>query len=140
MIAGMIANLIRTLTFLSATILLTAQAGVGFSDQNPGLHAKLIPLDSRGFKEILPGPPASVRLQSGYVVLAPGESVGKHSTGHHEELLIVLQGDGVMTFEDGTSLPVKENSALYCPPQTGHNITNTGRDVLRYVYVVADTQ
>jgi mannose-6-phosphate isomerase-like protein (cupin superfamily) len=35
---------------------------------------------------------------------------------------------------------VKANHALYCPPETEHNVTNTGRSVLRYVYVVASTE
>jgi mannose-6-phosphate isomerase-like protein (cupin superfamily) len=71
------------------------------------------------------------------VVLLPGKSVGKHSTEQNEELLIVLEGQGEMSFKDGSKLPVKANSALYCPPQTEHNVTNTGTGVLRYVYVVA---
>jgi mannose-6-phosphate isomerase-like protein (cupin superfamily) len=103
-------------------------------------RAKVVALDTQGYKEILSGPPESVRLKSGYVVLAPKQSVGKHSTGHHEELLVVLEGEGEMTFADGTKLGVKANSALYCPPETEHNVTNTGHSVLRYVYVVADTQ
>ena len=57
-------------------------------------------------------------MKSGLVVLAPGKSVGKHSTGQNEELLIVLQGQGEMCFKDGSKLPVKANSALYCPPET----------------------
>jgi mannose-6-phosphate isomerase-like protein (cupin superfamily) len=103
-------------------------------------HAKTVALDTQSYKPILSGPPESVRMKSGYVVLAPTQSVGKHSTGHHEELLVVLEGQGEMTFADGTKLPVRANSALYCPPETEHNVTNTGVGVLRYVYVVTDTQ
>ena len=101
---------------------------------------KVVSLDSQSYKEILSGPPESVRMKSGYVVLNPNQSVGKHSTGHHEELLVVLEGHGQMVLAEGTKLEVKANSALYCPPETEHNIVNTGDSVLRYVYVVADTK
>jgi mannose-6-phosphate isomerase-like protein (cupin superfamily) len=79
-------------------------------------------------------------MKSGLVVLPPGKSVGKHSTEDNEELLIVFQGQGEMTFKDGSKLPVKANSALYCPPRTEHNVTNTGTGMLRYVYVVANAK
>ena len=102
---------------------------------------KVVELDSGGkdYLQVLGGPPESVTMQSGLVVLAPNKSVGKHSTGQHEELLVVLEGKGEMSFKDGSRLDVKANHALYCPPETEHNVTNTGRTVLRYVYVVART-
>ena len=79
-------------------------------------------------------------MKSGYVVLEPGRSVGKHSTEHHEEILIVLEGQGEMRFADGTKLELKARSALYCPPETGHDVWNTGATTLRYVYVVANAE
>jgi len=103
---------------------------------------KVIPLASSG-KDVTPvlaGPPESVKMKSGLVVLAPGKSVGKHSTEQNEELLVVFEGQGEMTFKDGSKLPVKANSAIYCPPQTEHNVTNTGNDNLRYVYVVSNAR
>ncbi|MGC1371966.1 MAG: cupin domain-containing protein [Candidatus Sulfotelmatobacter sp.] len=105
-------------------------------------HAKVIELDSRGKQEfqVLGGPPETVTMKSGLVVLAPGKSVGKHSTGQHEELLVVFEGEGAMSFKDGSKLPVQANHAVYCPPETEHNVTNTGHGVLRYVYVVASTK
>lgn len=105
-------------------------------------RAKVIQLDTSGkdYLSILSGPPESVRMKSGLVALAPGKSVGKHSTEQNEELLVVLEGQGEMTFKDGSKLPVKANFALYCPPETEHNVTNTGTGILRYVYVVANTR
>ena len=79
-------------------------------------------------------------MKSGLVVLVPGKSAGKHSTGQHEELLVVLEGSGEMTFGDGSKLDLTANHALYCPPDTEHNVTNTGTATLRYVYVVASTK
>jgi mannose-6-phosphate isomerase-like protein (cupin superfamily) len=105
-------------------------------------HAKVISLDSagKGYVPVLAGPPESVTMQSGLVTLAPGKSVGTHTTGQHEELLVILEGRGEMTFADGSKLPVEGGHALYCPPETEHNVTNTGTGLLRYVYVVASTQ
>ena len=102
-------------------------------------HAKIIPLDNTGKQEapLLTGPPETVTMRSGLVALEPGKSVGKHSTGKHEELLVVLEGQGRMTFADGSALPVEAGHAVYCPPATEHNVTNTGSGLLRYVYVVA---
>ncbi len=80
-------------------------------------------------------------MKSGLVVLTPGKSVGKHSTGQHEEVLVVLEGKGEMSLKDGSKLDVEaEPYALYCPPETEHDVTNTGSSVLRYVYVVASTK
>ena len=121
-------------------ILLPCLAVSAKSQEKP--HAKVIELDNRGqdHLQLLGGPPETVTMKSGLVVLAPGKSVGKHSTGQHEELLVILEGQGEMTFKDGSTLQVKANHALYCPPETEHNVTNTGRRSLRYVYVVASTK
>ena len=95
-------------------------------------------LEADGYRPLLEGPPATAGMRSGFVTLAPGKSVGKHSTEQNEELLVVLEGQGEMTFKGGSKLPVKSNSAVYCPPQTEHNVTNTGTDALRYVYIVSN--
>lgn len=102
-------------------------------------HAKVIALDSAGKSElqILGGPPETVTMRSGLITLAPGKSVGKHTTGQHEEMLLILAGHGEMIFDDGSSLPVQANHALYCPPDTQHDVKNTGTETLRYVYIVA---
>jgi len=107
--------------------------------QKVKLRPKVVKLDSTGkdYLQVLGGPPESVTMRSGLVALAPGKSVGKHTTGQHEELLVVLEGVGEMTFGDGSKLPVEANHALYCPPETEHDVTNTGTGLLRYVYVVA---
>jgi mannose-6-phosphate isomerase-like protein (cupin superfamily) len=105
-------------------------------------HSKVVKLDSAGkdYLQVLSGPPESVTMKAGLVVLGPNKSVGKHSTQEHEELLVVLEGQGEMIFKDGSTLDVKANHALYCPPETEHDVKNTGTRVLRYVYVVADAK
>ncbi len=120
---------------LTFTVLSAGQVG------QPHPRAKAVGLDS-SVKEliVLNGPPESMGMKSGYIVLGPGKSVGKHGTGHHEELLVVLEGAGEMLFKDGSKLPVKANTAVYCPPETEHDVMNSGRQVLRYVYVVAEVR
>ena len=105
-------------------------------------HAKVLPLDSTGKKDLqlLSGPPTTVTMKSGLVNLEPQQSVGRHNTGQHEEMLVVLQGEGKMIFADGTTLPVDTTHILYCPPETEHDVLNTSTGILRYVYIVASTK
>jgi len=86
---------------------------------------------------VLNGPPENPGMIAGRVLLAPAKSVGEHSTGNYEELLVVLEGSGEMSLANGTKLPAQAGHALYCPPHTTHNVTNTGTRPLRYVYIVS---
>jgi quercetin dioxygenase-like cupin family protein len=101
--------------------------------------AKVIRLDAEGkdYLPLLSGPPESVSMRSGLVVLAPGTSVGRHTTALNEEILVVLEGEGEFRITEGPILPVAGGSALYCPPRREHDVVNTGTGELRYVYVVA---
>ena len=92
---------------------------------------------SREYVPVLDGPPRSYTMRAGLIELAPGKSVGRHSTERYEELVIVLEGRGEMLFADGSKLPAVANSAVYCPPETEHDVVNTGTGALRYVYVVS---
>jgi len=76
-------------------------------------------------------------MRSGSIVLQPKESVGKHSTGANEEVLVVFAGQGEMRTADGTVLQLRPYAVSYCPPDTEHDVFNTGSEPLRYVYVVA---
>jgi mannose-6-phosphate isomerase-like protein (cupin superfamily) len=117
---------------------------MSFPAEAPGStpSAKVVELNTQGkdYLQLLGGPPESVTMRSGLVVLAPQHSVGKHSTHQNEEILVVLEGKGEMIFKDNSSLPVEANHAVYCPPQTEHDVKNTGNSVLRYVYVVASAR
>lgn len=105
-------------------------------------HAKVVKLESAGKHDtlLLSGPPETVTMRSGLVILEPGQTVGKHSTGTHEEILVILEGKGSMTFKDGAKLEVEAKEILYCPPDTEHDMMNTGTGVLRYVYIVANAK
>jgi mannose-6-phosphate isomerase-like protein (cupin superfamily) len=103
------------------------------------LVPRLVSLEANapGHFPVLKGPPETVTMRSGYVTLRPGESVGRHSTGANEELLVVLSGSGEMRLPAHGSLPLLALCTAYCPPHTEHDVTNTGNDPLCYVYVVA---
>lgn len=112
------------------------------AQSQPDRHAKVVSLarSANGIQPVLVGPPETVTMKSGYVVLDPGHSVGKHSTEHREEMLVVLEGTGEMLFRDGSKLEIKAPAALYCPPQTEHDVRNAGTTQLRYVYIVANAE
>ncbi len=102
--------------------------------------AFVISLDSREkYTRLLAGPPQNRAFRSGLVNLGPGESVGKHSTEDYEELLIVLEGQGEMLGKEGP-LQINKARAVYCPPNTEHDVRNTGQDPFRYVYIVTKTR
>ena len=103
---------------------------------------KVVKLDAmgKGHLAILSGPPETATMRSGLVVLERGTSVGKHSTGANEELLIVLEGVGEFRILGGETMPLVGGTALYCPTNRSHNVFNTGKTVLRYVYITASTR
>lgn len=79
-------------------------------------------------------------MRSGFVRLKPRESVGVHSTNENEETLIGLQGRGKVEIEGHEDLRLSSGTIAYIPPQLRHNVTNTGTELLEYVYVVAPTR
>jgi mannose-6-phosphate isomerase-like protein (cupin superfamily) len=76
-------------------------------------------------------------MRGGSVKLKPGESVGWHSTGQNEEALVILKGKGSATIEGQPDVRLEEKMLAYIPPGTRHNVTNTGTDILEYVWIVA---
>lgn len=103
---------------------------------------KVIRLDSGGkdYLRVLGGPPETSTMHSGLVTLAPGKSVGRHSTKQYEEVLVVLEGQGKMEIVGGPLLEFAKGEVLYCPPRTEHDVTNTGAGILSYLYVVAEAK
>lgn len=106
----------------------------------PAPKTVVLPPDGGDYVSILAGPPESVTMESGYVVLPPSNSGEKHSSKQYEEVLVVLAGTGEMRITRGAVLSLKPYSAIYCPPQTEHVVVSTGREPLRYVYVAAKTR
>jgi mannose-6-phosphate isomerase-like protein (cupin superfamily) len=86
---------------------------------------------------LLRGAPQTAGMRSGFVRLKPGQSVGWHSTGPNEESLIILHGAGDALIEGQTKRSFVAPQFLYIPPATRHNLENSGRELLEYVYIVA---
>jgi mannose-6-phosphate isomerase-like protein (cupin superfamily) len=105
----------------------------------PAVKSMRLDAGGKDYVPLLQGPPETVTMHSGLVVLAPGKSVGRHSTKGNEEIVVVLEGRGEMRFFTGrAAVPLEGGMAAYCPPQTEHDVFNAGDRTLRYVYVVAD--
>ncbi len=82
----------------------------------------------------------SVQMRSGFVTLRPGEDVGSHNTGEHEELLIILSGKGIADIGGFGKKDIKNGMVVYIPPNNQHDIFCTGSSPLQYIYVVSRTK
>ena len=91
------------------------------------------------YQPILEGPPQSLGMESGRVVLEPGREGEKHSTKSYDELLVILQGAGELRITGEAPLTIWAPGAAYVPPDTEHAIANTEAEPLIYVYVAAPT-
>jgi quercetin dioxygenase-like cupin family protein len=122
--------LVFCIVFVSSAI-----GQTGTSEPRP----RLIQLNQIAVKssDVFNGPPETVSMLSGYMVLPPSKSVGKHSTKSYEEAVIVLSGSGEMRITGGTTFNLKPYTVAYCPPLTEHDVINTGSDTLRYIWLVA---
>jgi len=89
------------------------------------------------YQPLLTGPPQTMSMESGLVILNPGKSGEQHSSKGYEEEIIVISGEGEMRISGGPTLKLRENTVAYCPIRTVHNIHNTGTKPLKYVYVAA---
>jgi mannose-6-phosphate isomerase-like protein (cupin superfamily) len=76
-------------------------------------------------------------MRSGFVRLKPGETVGWHTTGQNEESLVILRGEGEALIDGQAKQSFIGPAFAYIPPATRHNVSNTGKTILEYVYVVA---
>jgi mannose-6-phosphate isomerase-like protein (cupin superfamily) len=113
-------------------------ASLPISSQEQSYQPLSFHLDCPGSDcSLLRGAPQTTGMRSGFVRLKPGESVGEHSTQEHEEALVVLKGEGKAEVEGRPAMPISSRMLAYIPPRSKHNVTNTGTEVLEYVYVVA---
>ena len=76
-------------------------------------------------------------MHSGRVYLSPGQACGLHSTKDREELLVFLAGQGELIIGQENCFQVGQGKVSYIPPQTDHDVKNTGSEPLVYVYGVA---
>ncbi len=89
------------------------------------------------YQRILEGKPQTRGMRSGRVYLEPGKACGQHSTKNHEELLVFLSGQGELLIGESDRLAVGAGKVAYIPPETLHDVKNTGTGPLAYIYCVA---
>ncbi|HKE09486.1 MAG TPA: cupin domain-containing protein [Candidatus Acidoferrum sp.] len=123
---GIIGICILTVAFLEAQENQPLESPTSFALDCPG-----------GDCPLLKGAPQTGGMRGGSVKLKPSESVGWYSTNQNEEALVILHGSGIASTEGGLSIPLHEKMLTYIPPGTRHNVTNSGSELLEYVWVVA---
>ena len=93
--------------------------------------------DKPEFQRLLAGEPQTCGIKAGRVYLAAGKDCGKHSTNEREEILVFLSGKGCAVIgEMEEKIGVGQGKIAYIPPETEHNIINTGSSPLIYIYCV----
>jgi len=107
------------------------------TDPLPKSRLILLPPPDQKYAKLLGGPPDTMGMKSGCVLLSPGEAVGVHSSGEYEEVIVPLSGTGQLIVPGMESLPVNPGCILYNPPHTQHDVINTGDQPLRYIYIVS---
>jgi len=123
--------------FIKTSVLLLA-ALAPLTCQAPSPQPLAISLQcASGDCPLLKGAPQTTGMRSGFVRLKPGATVGWHTTGKHEESLVILHGQGEALIDGQAKQTFVAPAFAYIPPATRHNFLNTGSDALEYVYVVA---
>lgn len=115
-----------------------ALAAVPLSSQTSKPRPLTLSLECpKGDCPLLEGTPRTAGMRSGFVRLKPGEKMGWHTTGRNEEALVILRGQGTALIEGQPNHAFVAPALAYIPPATRHSISNTGKEPLEYVYVVA---
>jgi len=89
------------------------------------------------FLRLLGGKHKDYGLRSGLVSLKPKELIGEHKTEEKEEIIIILKGSAIVYYGKNKKIRAARNTFIYIPPETTHNVKNSGSKILQYVYVTA---
>ncbi|MDP6686098.1 MAG: cupin domain-containing protein [Candidatus Omnitrophota bacterium] len=104
---------------------------------NETSRVKLVKLLSGSkYQRLLSKESGTKNIKAGHVILQPAESIGTHSTGEREEVLVVLKGKGKAAINKET-IDIESDNVLYIPPETQHDIKNTGPHILEYIFIVS---
>jgi quercetin dioxygenase-like cupin family protein len=129
---------VKAMSRLSLLLSSAGVLGIAMVAQPTYPKPLVIPLSAAaGDQELLTGTPQTAGMRSGLVRLKPNNTVGWHTTGDHEEALVILHGQGSALIEGQVDRKFVSPAVTYIPPNTRHNVKNTGSDDLEYVYVVA---
>ena len=66
----------------------------------------------------------------------PGSMVPEHKHDTEEEVMFFLSGEGKFVTED-EEIPIHPGVCVYNPPGGKHKILNTGKEVLKFVWIYA---
>lgn len=98
----------------------------------------VVNLDDRpDYQKLLDGEPQTRGMRAGRVYLLPGKACGQHTTASNEEVLVFLSGQGELLIGDNARFSVGKGKVSYIPPNTIHDVKNTGDEPLIYIYCVA---
>ncbi len=128
---------IRVLSVLFAMLLPAIPLSSQMSGPQPFARSLECP---SGDCPLLRGEPQTRGMRSGLVRLNPGATVGWHTTGKYEEALVIIRGQGEALIDGQPKQTFVAPAFAYIPPATRHNVSNTGKELLEYVYVVAPTK
>ena len=99
---------------------------------------RLVKLESKEkYQRLFSKESGTFGVKSGHVILKPEENIGAHSTNEREEVIVVLKGEGEVEAGNDSAVTIEANSVLYIPPHTKHDIKNTGKGVLEYVFITS---
>ncbi|MEM7404259.1 MAG: cupin domain-containing protein [Pseudomonadota bacterium] len=96
------------------------------------------PVPANGFVEVHVSRHRTQTLtpfESGIQEVAPGSFVREHAHNEHEELILVIEGEGVADLE-GEPHRMQAGTTLYLHAEEKHKFTNTGDGPLRFFWVL----
>jgi mannose-6-phosphate isomerase-like protein (cupin superfamily) len=92
-------------------------------------------MNVRNVRDAQGGFARGAKIKGGCVCLAPGKSVGEHTTGSGEEIVLVLEGRATVHF-GGESRELGKDECVFIPQETLHDVANRTENNLVYVYFV----
>jgi mannose-6-phosphate isomerase-like protein (cupin superfamily) len=105
------------------------------NDQTPNPRIMSFNPDSNLNQSIFKGEKDSVVFYSGVVTLFPDSSAELHNSEIYEEMIITLEGEGELRVPNKGIFPVKFGKIALVPPNTDHQMLNTGTKNLKYIYI-----
>jgi len=118
----------------------------GFSQDNNFRGKSAVPKiitfnpDSTSYQEIFDGEKDSVVFYSGVVTVEPNTSGHMHSTEIYEEIIVVLEGEGQVRITKQKNLDLKFGNIAFIPPNTEHQVFNTGTKNFKYIYIATKSK
>ncbi|MGB9697611.1 MAG: cupin domain-containing protein [Ignavibacteria bacterium] len=138
-------NFHRLIYFILTTIFFLVISQQAFS-QDIEIGARAVPQiiifnpESTNYQKIFDGEKDSVVFYSGVVTIAPNKAGHLHSTEIYEEMIVVLEGEGQVKITNNRNLDLKFGNVAYIPPNTEHQVFNTGIVNLKYIYIATKSK